>query len=187
MDLERLGASSVTLFGIVAFFHGIEGLLDLVAPESAASQALFGTALFVGSAGGLVLSRGYVDATGYDDGDGGDAGDETSILPRPRRSASAFAAWLRRPVRCNHARCHVDVWLIATGNGIGLCTAWAGIDYVLDAAPRLLLWRSDYTYLVGTCVLGNAILVANRQLFSQFHSRLDLSGSHVLEPAPRAS
>ena len=173
MDVERFGASCLTLIGIVTFFHGVEGLIYELAPKDCRGRALFGAALFVGSVACLVLSRGFVNATGYDGGD-----DSPPILPRPRGRSGL----LRRPLRCGGYVFHADVWAVATLNGVGLCAAWAGLDYVLDAAPALLR-ASDAAVAVACVALGNGVLVANRQLYAQFHSRLDLGGSHVLEPA----
>ena len=84
-------------------------------------------------------------------------------------------------------RCHADTWAVATCNGMSLASAWAGLDHMLDAAPRLLFSpaRQPPRLLVAAVCLvaGNAVLVASRQLGNQFRTRLGLSAPHVLEKA----
>ena len=125
-----------------------------------------------------VLSRGFVDATGYDGGD-----DSPPILPRPRGRSGL----LRRPLRCGGYVFHADVWAVATVNGASLCCAWAGLEHVLDSAPRLLMERPPPAWVDAfVClVLGNFVLVASRQLGNQFRTRLGLSAAHVLEKTRR--
>ena len=77
-----------------------------------------------------------------------------------------------------------QVWAVATCNGAALCTAWAGINYALEAAPKVAFAdaaRAPGRIAVIYVLAGNLLLVANRQLYHQFHSRMDLSASHVLE------
>ena len=47
---------ATVLVGIVLFFHGVEGILDLIAPKDAPSRFLFGLALFAGSLLSLVVN-----------------------------------------------------------------------------------------------------------------------------------
>ena len=111
-----------------------------------------------------------------------------SRLPSPIKTSCG--QWLlRHPLHIRlfgrrSVACHADVWAVATCNGAALCTAWAGINYVLEAAPKVA--SPDAAHAPGTIALlyvlaGNVVLVANRQLYHQFHSRMDLSASHVLE------
>ena len=48
---------ATVLVGIVLFFHGVEGLLDLIAPTDAPSRFLFGLTLFAGSLFLLVVKK----------------------------------------------------------------------------------------------------------------------------------
>ena len=51
---------ATVLVGIVLFFHGVGGLLDLIAPTDAPSRFLFVLTLFAGSLFLLVVNRGFV-------------------------------------------------------------------------------------------------------------------------------
>ncbi len=65
---------ATVLVGIVLFFHGVEGLLDFIAPKDAPSRFLFGLTLFAGSLFLLVVNRGFVAASGIEaDDDAADA------------------------------------------------------------------------------------------------------------------
>jgi len=203
----------VVLFGVVLFFHGVEDLLDLACPGSAGGQVLYGLSIFFFSTLVLSLNRSFVDATGYDDEADDDVEANRQEPPPPRRAGLSPSAikqeplprrgsllpspiktscgqWLlRHPLHIRlfgrrSVACHADVWAVATCNGAALCTAWAGINYVLEAAPKVA--SPDAAHAPGKVALlyvlaGNVVLVANRQLYHQFHSRMDLSASHVLE------
>ena len=77
---------ATVLVGIVLFFHGVEGLLDLIAPKDAPSRFLFGLALFAGSLLSLVVNRGFVAASGIEADD--DAADAVAPAGLVTRSAS---------------------------------------------------------------------------------------------------
>ena len=82
---------------------------------------------------------------------------------------------------------HADVWAVATVNGASLCCAWAGLEHVLDSAPRLLMERPPPAWVDAVVCfgVGNLVLVASRQLGNQFRTRLGLSAAHVLEKTRR--
>ena len=171
---------ATVLVGIVLFFHGVEGLLDLIAPTDAPSRFLFGLTLFAGSLFLLVVNRGFVAASGIEaDDDAADAVAPAGIV-HALREVSPIPC-------CCLVDFHADVWAVATVNGASLCCAWAGLEHVLDSAPRLLMetpppaWVDAFVCLV----LGNFVLVASRQLGNQFRTRLGLSAAHVLEKTRR--
>lgn len=160
---------------------------------------LYGLTIFFVSTLVLSFNRSFVDATGYDSGEADDVEAPLNLRsePAPRRGSllpstikTSCGQWLRRHPLHIHVfgrrsvACHLDVWAVATCNGAALCTAWAGINYALEAAPRVAFAdaaRAPGRIAVLYVIAGNLLLVANRQLYHQFHSRMDLSASHVLE------
>ena len=90
---------ATVLVGIVLFFHGVEGLLDLIAPRDAPSRFLFGLTLFAGSLFLLVVNRGFVAASGIEADD-----DAVLVQPRPTRYVTLRCAALPRPAA------HRAVW-----------------------------------------------------------------------------
>lgn len=180
MRVRVFGQGATVLVGIVLFFHGVEGLLDLVAPRDAFSELLFGLALFAGALLALVVNRGFVAATGFE----GDDGAADAVAPGPLVDLLRTLS----PIPCCYmVDFHADVWAVATVNGASLCCAWAGLEHILESALRLLLPATPppaWDALI-CLVVGNLVLVASRQLGNQFRTRLGLSAAHVLEKTRR--